>query len=547
LSMQTIKAQAPSWAWAKNAGDSLQDIGYSVATDASGNVFITGGFTSDSITFGTTTLIRTGTFGGNLFVVKYSPAGNVLWAKSAGLAAGDDQAYGICTDASGNVFITGYFTGSPLIIGNDTLTNAGGLDIFVAKYDASGNAIWAKSAGGTSDENGNGIATDANGNVFITGFFDSFTITFGSTTLTNMNNTSALPDIFVAKYDPSGNVLWAKSAGSLQADFASGISVDKHGNVLITGTFNSNATFGTFVLNGTGDEDFFVAKYDNSGNFKWAKMAGTVGNFYTQGYGVATDTSDNIVATGYYQGTTIEFDTITLTNAGGNNGYANIFVVKYDTSGNVIWAKSAGGISEDEGLTIATDANNNVFVSGYFTSSPITFGTYTFTNAGWEDIYVVKYTSSGAIAWAKNVGGTGYDQCNGITVDHSGNVLVTGYSNSPTLSFGSTTLTNEGPSGTKDVFVAKLNGSTGIEEISQSNNGLVVYPNPATTLLHIHPSIPSPNQQLIITDLLGTEVYKEMLTGIDNTISISTWSAGIYFYEVRSDTDIARGKFMKEN
>ncbi len=96
------------------------------------------------------------------------------------------------------------------------------------------------------------------------------------------------------------------------------------------------------------------------------------------------------------------------------------------------------------------------------------------------------------------------------------------------------------------IIVLPLPCIGGISNILKMNNTILVYPNPATTLLNIHQSLPSPNQQLIITDLLGTEVYKEMLTGIDNTISISTWSAGIYFYEVRSNTDVARGKFVKE-
>ena len=99
--------------------------------------------------------------------------------------------------------------------------------------------------------------------------------------------------------------------------------------------------------------------------------------------------------------------------------------------------------------------------------------------------------------------------------------------------------------GTYDFWVVKLasDNSTGINE-TKTQEDISIYPNPASTLLNIHQSIPSPNQQLIITDLLGTEVYKELLTGIDNTISISTWSAGLYFYEVRSTNESARGKFV---
>ena len=128
------------------------------------------------------------------------------WAKSAGGASGSTNGQSISTDASGNVFVTGDFNVASITFGTTTLTRAGGADIFVVKYDASGNVLWAKSAGGTSSDYADGISTDASGNVLVTGSFASASITFGTTTLTN--TLSNFPDIFVVKYDASGNVLW---------------------------------------------------------------------------------------------------------------------------------------------------------------------------------------------------------------------------------------------------------------------------------------------------------------------------------------------------
>ncbi|MCX6146500.1 MAG: SBBP repeat-containing protein [Candidatus Kapabacteria bacterium] len=192
-----VNAQAPNCLWAKKAGGTTEDVSNSVTTDASGNVYVTGYFTSPTITFGTTTITNTG--GYDIFIVKYDAAGTVLWAKSAG---GTDSDYGssLTTDASGNVYVTGRFVSPTITFGTTTLTNPGGYDIFIVKYDAAGTVLWAKSAGGTSDDHGRSVSTDASGNVYVTGYFTSPTITFGTTTLTNAGEN----DIFIAKYAGTG-------------------------------------------------------------------------------------------------------------------------------------------------------------------------------------------------------------------------------------------------------------------------------------------------------------------------------------------------------
>src|SRR3989338_2819744 len=135
-------AQMPHWSWAKSAGGASWDLGYSVSTDASGNVYMTGRFNISTITFGTTTLTNAGDY--DIFIVKYDAAGNVLWAKSAGGTSSD---VGTCvsTDASGNVLMTGSFQSPAITFGTTTLTSVGYGDIFIVKFDATGNILWAKS------------------------------------------------------------------------------------------------------------------------------------------------------------------------------------------------------------------------------------------------------------------------------------------------------------------------------------------------------------------------------------------------------------------
>src|ERR1017187_277119 len=185
---------------------------------------------------------------------------------------------------------------------------------------------WARSSGGISDDEGMSIAVDGSGNRYVTGYFHSSTITFGTTTLTN-NGTGTTEDMFIVKYDPNGNVLWAKSAGGSGFDWGHGIAVDSSGNSYVTGYLGSSPiTFGSIILTNPG---MFIAKYNANGNVVWAKSLGD----NDAGNGIAVDDSGNSYVIGSYASSTITFGTTTLTND--SAGLGDIFVVKYDSSGNV--------------------------------------------------------------------------------------------------------------------------------------------------------------------------------------------------------------------
>src|SRR2546422_856027 len=181
--LATAHAQSPPFRWAARAGSAFDDYSRGIAVDAAGNSYVTGSF-HDVVAFGSTNLTSSG--GYDIFVAKYDNAGNVLWAQQAGSSLYDDVG---------------------LAIGGD-------FDIFVAKYDGTGELVWVNQAGGTLDDVGYGIAVDAAGNSFVTGYFNSPTAAFGTNNLNNSNVLSTnSPDIFVAKYNPGGDVVWAKQAG----------------------------------------------------------------------------------------------------------------------------------------------------------------------------------------------------------------------------------------------------------------------------------------------------------------------------------------------
>jgi len=436
-----LDSSGNNWLWAKNAGGTSDDYCYGIAVDASGNSYVTGIF-SNSATFGSTTLISNGDY--DIFIAKLDSSGDWEWAKNAG-GTGGDWGYGIAVDTDGNSYVTGIFYSATAAFGDITLESSGGVDIFVAKLDSSGDWEWANKAGGTDDDWVNGIAVDASGNSYVTGFFD-ISATFGYTTLIN----SGGYDIFVAKLDSSGNNwLMATKAGENINYYGNGIAVDADGNSYVTGYFEGSSTFCSTVLTSSGYYDIFVAKLDSSGNWEWAKKAG--GTNYDFSYSIAVDTSGSCYITGeFFDYAT--FGDIILTS----NGSYDIFIAKLDSNGNWLWAKKAGGSSPDFGNGIAVDASGNSYVTGYFGGTTATFGSTTLTTNGGYDIFVAKLDSNGNWVWAKNAGGGSPDFGYGIAVDASGNSYVTGYFQSPNAYFDSTTLTN---SGSDDIFVAKLDSN----------------------------------------------------------------------------------------
>ncbi len=482
-----IQAQAPDFAWARRAGGTEGDAASRIAVDAGGNSYVTGIFRGTA-SFSTTELTSSGN--ADIFIAKYDASGNVLWAKQAG-GPDIDASKNIEVDSSGNSYITGEFLGSATF-GSTTLNSNGGYDAFIAKYDASGNMLWAKQSGGTSLEVGRGIAVDGSGNPYITGYFEGSAI-FGSTTLTS----SGSYDVFIAKYDANGNFQWANRAGSSGDDFGRNVSVDDNGNSYITGTFRGLASFGSTTLTSSGLEDIFIARYDAAGNVLWAKKAG--GTSKDAGNGIGVDGSGNPYITGEFQGNAT-FGSILLTSTG---SLPDIFIARYDASGNVLWAKSAGGSTNDFGRNIAVDDSGNSYITGEFEGSA-GFGSTTLTSSGGVDIFVAKYDASGNALWAKRAGGNLEERAAGIALDGSGSSYISGYFLGE-AGFGSTTITSSGAS---DIYTAKLSIVTGIP--NSTGFHISTCPNPFASYLTVHLTTADP-ATATLTDLLGRQVHRQEL------------------------------------
>jgi hypothetical protein len=388
-----------------------------------------------------------------------------LWAKGMG-GTGWDNGRRIAVDTSGNVYTTGVFGGTADFdpgAGTFNLTSAGYDDIFISELDSGGNLLWAKQIGGPGEDYGVDLYITPGGDLYVTGAFNAtadFDPGAGIFNLTSAGN----DDIFIAKYDSSGGLVWAKAIGGIWWDAGGVISVDANNDVIVAGYFEDTVDFdpgaGTFNLTSVGYNDIFISKLDSNGNFVWAKGMGGV-NGDDEPNSVGIDSSGNIYVTGFYQ-RTADFDPGTATYKLTSLGDDEMYVAKLDKDGSFVWAKSVGGVGWDDGFSLVVDASNNIYITGYFRET-VDFnpgaGTFELTSAGENDVFLLKLDGNGSFLWAKKFGGIDYDNGFSVAVDSSANIYTTGTFRSM-VDFdpgaGTFNLTSLGGN---DIFIAKLDGN----------------------------------------------------------------------------------------
>ena len=388
------------------------------------------------------------------------------WAKSLG-SASNEEGRGVVVDASGNVYSTGYLTGSgdfdpgPGVV---TLTSAGSSDVYISKLDALGNFVWAIRMGGTGPQGASAIVLDNSGNIYITGNFNNTIDLDPGPGFAGFTSLGA-QDVFIAKYDPSGNHVWSQRFGSIYHEAASDIAIDGSGNIITCGIFTGTTDFdpgaGTVNLTAVTTSDAYISKLDVNGNYVWAKQIGLNGSNVPTS--LTSDAVGNIYITGYYESST-DFDpgagTYTIPSA----GLQDIFFVKLDASGAFSWAGSMGGTVADYGRSIALDAAGNVLITGEFQGTADfdpTVGVYNLTSVAVKDIFVVKFNpATASFIWAVRLGDTNNEIGYGITTDAGNNIYLTG-NFIGTVDFdpgaGSVLISSNGNQ--RDCFILKLDAS----------------------------------------------------------------------------------------
>ncbi len=350
------------------------------------------------------------------------------WTRQAGVTNKSVVGYGISLDAAGNSYVTGASPGD----GGSSTRN-----YFIMKFDNAGMLVWSRVGGAFGGETyGRSITTDSLGNSYVVGE-TNHAITDAITGVQTGNF-----DFFIAKYDSSGTRTWVKQAGVSGGDsVALGVSMDSSGNAYITG-YTTRAFSGQMQH---GAEDYFIAKYDSSGNQVWIKQVGgaDTGNDVTEGKGISADANGNSYITG-------------ITNVGISGqtemGFGDYFIAKYDTVGNLLWTKQVGGSSSTQtnGYGISSDSSGNSYITGSTTG-----GISGQTQIGNTDYFVAKYDSDGNLKWTKQTAGSAAGSGAyglGIRVDNNNNSYITGVTTS-SLAAGLT------QSGVADYFIAKYDAS----------------------------------------------------------------------------------------
>lgn len=388
--------------WARSMGGEETDYSYSIAVDDSGNVYTTG-FFKEVVDFdpGHDELNFTATGNQDGYIQKLDSSGNLVWVKQLKGANGSANTYcqALSIDLFGNVIITGKFSGKVDFDPANAVqfvNHKGGGDIFILKLDSFGEFLWVKQIGGTSADRADGITTDSIGDIYITGQF-SGTVDFDPGDGIENLGSKGIFDGFVQKLDAQGEYVWASQFGGPSSYvIGTSIALDDFGFLYVTGDFSLTVDFdpGLDVLNLIAQEyqDAFVQKMDTSGNLVWVKQL--TGNSYDFGISIETDDSDGVYVSGNFEGI-IDMDPGSDSLNFSSKGKADIFTLKLDSAGVLVWAFQIGDEFNDYSGDIIVDNLRNVYSTGrYWGTSDFdpSVGVNNLTSVvgGGFDIYIQK-------------------------------------------------------------------------------------------------------------------------------------------------------------
>ncbi len=527
------------------------------------------------------------------------------WVKTAG-GTGHDIGTKVCTDGNNNIYVTANAGGGGNFVTflNDTFNINGLGDIFLSKYDLSGNEIWTKKFGGnnigTNPYFGEGFSAllfdSINNCLYLAGQFYG-TISFDSI---NLVASSGGTDDFIVKFDLNGNCQWAKHISSAGSHRAPGLTLDQLGNIYAMGALSDSGSIGTASIvpgiylakiNATGNllSNSKVGDWNwqfNSPSFVYGEMCysrnrlyilgacydtltidtihlGSINSQYSQiltswdtlgriiwvrnsidantfDGTLSVDLDGNSYVMNSFQAPWIRFDADTVFAEGNTGGY----IMKYDVNGNLVWINSIEVGQPFSPKCSAIDNDNNLLFAGRFRDSLI-FGGFNLTSNSNYSLFVARYDTSGLCIGSRQVD---WAECNSIVYSNSHNIYLTGgFSN--TANFGSISQSSYGSS---DIFLANLNAITGLgggERLTQDQ--LVIYANPNKGSFRVQ--VPEQLSDLrgawlFVYDVQGKEVARFNLEKMDETPQLEINNANVGFYSVRlvKDKQVFTGKMVVE-
>jgi hypothetical protein len=354
---------------------------------------------------------------GGIVLAKYSANGQeVRWSRQwTRQSTAEFMPTGLVVNADGSAVVSGYFYGIVDFGGGVTMTGAGGYDMFLIKFSSAGNYQWSQRIGGTGSETPASLAKDGSGNLYLTGWIQG-SVNLGGAALSSNGGSR---DIFLAKYNSSGALVWQRNYGGTSTDQGVAVAVDTSGNPTISGFFQGSINFGDGTRTSVGLDDIFVASFFNDGVLVRSWREGGTGR--DQGRAVGIDGGGNLVLAASFDGTaTIAGQSLT------SAGASDIALARYNSSGVSQWARRYGGSYTDLVNGLAVNAAGDIAITGTFISW-ISLSVDHFGGDGSVDVFIAKYTSSGAHRWSMTAGESWDDYGNGVAMDaSSGEVVVTG-------------------------------------------------------------------------------------------------------------------------
>ncbi|MFT5780350.1 MAG: gliding motility-associated-like protein [Crocinitomicaceae bacterium] len=464
----SLSLHAQTTEWLITAGLGGSDKGTTIKADDAGNTYITGYYNSEA-NFGPFYTGYSFASSKEVYVAKIDPDGNYLWVKN-GINYYDDRGLGLCLDPAGNVYVTGTCWGG-LDFGMLSVYNSSSWSdqIFVIKLDSDGNEIWMKNAGNDDtgsgftinenglpqtlyqDDHGQDLASDSQGNIYVTGFLSNVVATPGVANFDaiavplNPNDSVA----FLAKLANDGTWQWVRTFEGIYQHRDNAVAVDNDDNIYVTGGFVETSNFEGTILNSVGGEDIYVIKYDSDGNFMQVTQAG--GLLDDRGDAI-TFGNDNTMYIGGEFRDTCHFGPQYLNNHGSASG-RDAFVARMAKDGQWLWAARAGSNKgKDRVTSICANSQGNVFVSGQY-SSDAKFGSLEVNSAGDSvQAFVAGIDTCGIWQWVREGGGVGFDRAAGVDVDENCNLYFTGYFTNAMTFDGQSVAPNQG----KDIFSGKI-------------------------------------------------------------------------------------------
>jgi hypothetical protein len=377
------------------------------------------------------------------------------WAVSIGGSGSETvkESGAVATDAAGNIYVLGTFESATIDLGGGPVTRQGYSDVFLVSYTPDGSHRWSRRIGGDDWEYAGGVGVDGSGNVYVTGQVEG-SLDLGGGPLPS---SGGMRDLFVGSYTSTGAYRWSQRHGAINTTvIPSDLAVNAAGQVVVVGGLDGSASLGGAVLTDAGDNDMFVLALDDSGAHLWSRALG--GSGFDSAMGVAVDPNGRVAIAGAFSGS-VDFGLGVVTSV----GYSDGVTIRLKNDGFTDWVRPFGSTTASEFVEDVTmDANGGTYMLATF-GGIVNLGDGPRTASGTREALLAGYTPSGALLWSRRVGGGSLDYGRGIALDNAGHVIATGGFAGTPADFGGAPLSGAGG---YDVFLASYAVSNGAHQWS---------------------------------------------------------------------------------